>query len=167
MPSCRFMLAFAASIALAAHAAAGPLAPSKPSQLVTAFGGTQQAAPCGDVAGWNRVDKIGNADGSTSPLEIPPKSVLVVTHLEIAVLGATASSFTSVLFAAVDPANPPALGSLGANSSVVGVADATGRLQASETIPDGLVVKPPALLCYLPVGTAAGVTAHGYFTKDK
>jgi hypothetical protein len=128
------------------HAAAGPLAPSKPSQLVTAYGGTQDAAPCGAVAGRNRVDKIGNADGSSSALEIPAKSVLVVTHLEIAVLGATASSVDSILFAAIDPANPPTLGSLGANSSVAGLADAAGRLQASETIPDGLVVEPPALL---------------------
>jgi hypothetical protein len=71
-----------------------------------------------------------------------------------------------VLFAAVDPAAPGA-GQHRRELVRRRRPDATGRLQTSEAIPDGLVVKPPALLCYVPIGSAAGVTAHGYFTKDK
>jgi hypothetical protein len=159
----------AASLALvflAAPSAAGPLQPTRASQLVTAYGGADAPAACGATV-FSRVDKIGNPDGSSASFVIPPKSVFVITDIAVSGSGGTPGNLATVSVLAVDPANPPAPGAIGAHAAASGVIDPIGNFQGTATIPNGLVVKSPALLCYTSVTPSVSVIAHGYFAKDK
>jgi hypothetical protein len=143
-------------LSLAAPVAAGAIGSTKPSQLVMAYGTADAPAVCAGTP-FSRVDRIGS----------PPKSVFVITDLEITGSGGTPGQLVVVSILAVDAASPPAPGVIGAHASASGVADPIGNFHGTATIPNGLVVKSPAQLCYTDSVGAVSVIAHGYFAKDK
>ena len=153
-------------LALAAPVAAAAVGSTKPSQLVMAYGTADAPAVCAGTP-FSRVDRIGSPDGSSSTFAIPPKSVFVITDLEVTGSGGTPGQLVVVSILAVDPANPPTPGVIGAHASASGVADPIGNFHGTATIPNGLVVKSPAQLCYTDSVGAVSVTTHGYFAKDK
>ena len=152
-----------------ASASASPLGPSKPSQIVTAFaafGGTPDC-PNDIVPDLFQVSSLRKSDGTSAPFVIPPKSVLVVTSFDFGLFslpGTNGGAFDTVLVA-VDPNQPAQFGAFvrgGGTSS-----PANGELVGNVTIPNGLVVKPPAILCARSSGSNLGaIVIHGFFTKD-
>jgi hypothetical protein len=166
----KLALAFA-FLALAAPAAAGPVEATKPSQIVTVSGRTGLTPPCFSgalEANFFGFASIGNADGTSAPFVIPPKSVFVVQSFESLVSGGTANQLAPIAIVAVDPANPPTPTSNGAFAAGGAIADATGTSLATTAIPGGLVVKPPATLCFQANPTHdTFVVVHGFFAKDK
>jgi hypothetical protein len=147
---------------------AGPLAPSKPSDVVTLMPDASGAnGACGPAMQEQRVDALINgADGSLSPFTIPDKEVLVLTGgtwedvtaaanvnvvLELSLKTAT----TSNLIAAT-----PAVRS-----------DAAGIAAGSFTLEPGIVIKPGASLCasfnVAGTSTLAFPRLTGFLAKDK
>lgn len=151
---------------------AGPLAPTKASQIVTAFASSVPDAvqPCfeGASADVYRVTSIGNPDGTGRPFAIPSKHVFVVTSFDYQVFGTGTSRNILISVLAVDPANPP--------TSIIGypafaitgaATDSGGSAFGNAQIPSGLVIKPPAVPCVGIPGDPALVVLHGFFAKDK
>src|SRR5262249_17276489 len=104
------------------------------------------------------------SDGTEVPFAIPPKSVFVVTSYEYVVLTTSPSTFagTAVLAAAANQQSP------GAAAPASTIADSVGHAQGSLLIPNGLVVKPPAVLCGQFIhGITGTVFVHGFFAPDK
>ena len=157
-------LAFAASL----PAAAGPVEATKPSQIVTVFGREASPACPGGPDGTQLVSELGNADGSTGSFAIPAKSVFVVQSFEYQLIGGDAGDAEAMNLIAVNPAFPPSATSNGAAAFAGGVVSANGVVVGSHTIPGGLIVKPPAALCFVarPALTPL-IAVHGFFAKDK
>jgi hypothetical protein len=151
-----------AFIAVASQpAAAAPLAPSKPSQIVTAAIVSAGTA-CPDGVGNHFAPTLQlNADARQSVFQIPPKSVFIVTSFDFNLNG-TAGQYASVGIFAAAP------GQAGGATALSGaVVDPATRAVGTAAVPTGLVVKPPATVC-AEFGNATGVVyVHGYFTKDK
>jgi hypothetical protein len=153
-----------------ASAGASPLGPSKPSQIVTAFaalGGTPNC-PSNILTDAFQVSSLRKSDGTSAPFVIPPKSVLVVTSFDFGLFslpGNNGGAFDTIIVA-VDPSQPDQFGAFargGGTSSPI-----NGELVGNVTIPNGLVVKPPAILCARSSGSNLGaIVIHGFFTKDK
>lgn len=154
---------------LTVPSSASPFGPSKPSQVVTAFAGLGGTPDCPNnvLTDLFQVSSLRKSDGTSAPFAIPPKSVLVVTSFDFglfALPGSDGSAFDTILIA-VDPNQPNEFGAFvrggGTSSSV------NGELVGNVTIPNGLVVKPPAILCVRSSGANSGaVVIHGFFTKD-
>jgi hypothetical protein len=155
-------------VALAVPAAAGALEATKPSQVVSVYARSETAPACpGAPAGVRRFESIGHADGTTTPFAIPPKSVFVVLGFDFSTAAAVANRFTGYTVLGVDPAHPPTLGVTGAIAAGGAVADESGFLGGTVTIPGGLVIKPPAVPCYSDGAAESTVILHGFFAKDK
>jgi hypothetical protein len=141
----------ALSIALSASAGTAP----KPSQLVTAFtvGAACSTDPEGAMVNTMRTLAVAEA-----PFAIPPKQVLVITHVEITLGGATADTEVNVRLVA------PTAGLLfetRVHSS------ATGDASASVDLPTGVAVRSGTEICTNSSdGNTLGVV-HGYFAKDR
>lgn len=156
---------------LAVGAVAEPLAPGKPSEVVTAVARRSSSPslpaspPCPGVEGHPvLVATRANADGTSSPFSIPPKSVFVVTSFAFA-FSVPAFGERIVILFAVDPANPPAgdILSFGALTfASAGDAD-VGHAQVSP----GLIIKPPAVLCVSMPGGEGTAVVHGFLADDK
>ena len=68
----------------------------------------------------------------------------------------------------VDPAAPPSLTALGPYATTGVEIGANGVARGNFTIPNGLVIKPPANLCFQPgTGVTAAILVHGFIAKDK
>jgi hypothetical protein len=159
-----------ASAVLALPAAAGALEPTKASQIVSLNGLTASSPVCPGTEpslGMRLVDRIGNADGSSADFAIPPKSVLVVTSVDYQVEGLPGDA-TGVSLLGVDPATPPTLTALGPYATSGGELGASGVMRGNLVIPNGLVIKPPANLCFQSgAGVDAAILVHGFIAKDK
>ncbi len=152
-----FVLAF--SLTCAAPAAAGALAPSKPSQLVTlsSSGGDTCAAPLGT---WFKMDSQVNADASSSPFTIPPGMVLVLTQADWTDQGGTADVDRFI----IRLQNGTEIPFVGDGTRTIGASAGGGSISFSP----GVVVKPGTDICV--TSTSTGFTAatfHGYLTKDR
>jgi hypothetical protein len=93
-------------------------------------------------------------------------NVAIDHSFDFGISGAPANKFVEAGVVAIDPANPPT----GApNAAITGVvADGDGRAIGSKSIPDELVIKPPAVPCAEIQGTQGGaMIVHGFFAKDK
>jgi hypothetical protein len=157
-----------ASLVFAGAAAAQPLAPKKPSDVVAvAFytsGGSE--VPCNGLLGGFAPTYISRPDGTTAPYSPPAKSVFVVTSIAFAGSGASPGA-TNITLVAVDPVNPPVAGALSFTFAGA-LSDAGGTYTGNMVLPTGFVIKPPALPCVLFPGTGAGnAVLHGFFAKDK
>lgn len=157
-------------LALVVSAPAGALEPTKASQIVSLNGFTTSSPACPGTEPANGillVDRVGNADGSAADFVIPPKSVLVVTSVDYQVETDPGSSVGMSIFG-VDPANPPSLTALGPYATTGAEIGANGVARGNFAIPNGLVIKPPANLCFQPgTGVNAAVLVHGFIAKDK
>src|SRR5262245_12405268 len=134
----------------AVHAA--PLAPMKPSQLVTVLASSDT---CNSGSG-RVLNFLAKGDGSLAVLAIPAKSVLVVTAWEWCEGSNPSGAFVSL---AID--GP---GGLVAVSSVPRqpLTAACSRADLGQ----GVRVSSGAQLCATPVPAGALVKAYGYFAKD-
>jgi hypothetical protein len=153
-------------VAAAPNLSAAPLAPSKPSQVVSGVASAVVSPPCGGLAIGLQPSLLGRPDGTTVPFAIPPKSVLVVTSLDFFVAGAASNANVFVQLYARDPASAStAFGSL---ALAGGLSDAVGAVVGTVQLTAGLVIKPPALPCGVASsGTLSLFIVHGFFAKDK
>jgi hypothetical protein len=165
------LLAFAfLALAFSAPAAAGPVTPTKPSQIVSAIGRpSSPLCPGVDPKIEARlVNQRGENNGSVSTFAIPPKSVFVVQSVDFQIIDGNANVFEGVNLLAVDPAVPPTLTSNGAALFAGGQTDANGTVVGNVVVPSGLVIEPPAALCFqVREGVIALIAVHGFFAKDK
>src|SRR5262249_51667692 len=162
------LLALALSIGWLVPARGAPLAPTKPSQIVTlqpeAFIGTP---PCtGTQLG---VTRVVNPDLSTGPLVIPDKQVLMLvggTWRTISVATPVDRHLALRLFLK-DGMGHQAVVLLGAGA----VSDADKHASGSFRLDPGVVVRPGQTICAELASendtVAVTVVANGYFTKDK
>jgi hypothetical protein len=149
-------LAFALS-----PASAGPLVPTKPSQIVAAQGTSASVCPNRPTA--FHVNALHLPTGSQASLAIPPKSVFVVTGVDVALLGGEAGAMEPVIVFATDAA-----GNLGSLVRTGGIAGSDGGLIANVALATGFVLQPPANLCFeMLEGRTGSVVAHGFFAKDR
>jgi hypothetical protein len=137
---------------------AGPLAPTKPSQLVTAF---TVGAPCStDPLGarFNTMRTLGIAEGA---LAIPAKQVLVITRVELTVGGATANDDVALRLVGVGGSSSGLLVEARVRTS------GTGTGSAVIELPTPVAVRGDTELCATASdGGTLGVLT-GFFAKDK
>jgi hypothetical protein len=146
----RFVLVLAGT--LAAPAAAGPLTPTRPSDVVTLVNGAGN--PC-TVTG-SALDLRVQPDGTRVPFAVPPGRVLVVTGIDFTTPDAAATDVE--LFVE----RPP-------DASQVFVTSTAGGGSAS--IPD-VIVGSGSALCVRAVPKGGGASpvlavVHGFLAKDK
>jgi hypothetical protein len=155
------ILAF--SLMCAAPAAAGSLAPSKPSQLVTleAINGT--AGNCATpISTWLKVTSQVNPDGSETPLAIPTGMVLVLTGAEWSDQGTGGAADVARFLIRLQNGTQDPLAAFG--SGATGTTAGGG----SVSFPNGIAVKPGTDICVTSTATVfVGATVHGYLTRDK
>jgi hypothetical protein len=147
----------------AAPAVAGPLAPSKPSQLVTVRyleTGCPLAAPDPGTTA-NALDEMSTLEGLQQPFVIPPRQALVITSVNFTVVGEAGDSFGMNLIA-VNGTQRAVL----AQALVKTEAEGVGSLTIP--IPTGIAIREGNALCMVASagGTPAGAVT-GFFAKDK
>jgi len=156
----------ALALIVAAPGLAGPLAPKKPSDLVTL---TRGSTPCPLLMGFFLVDTRLQSDGTSAPFSIPPKSVLVVTGMLAASNGGTPGIAGSTIGVGL---------SVGATTPIYQtvVADASDAFTAQTSVPSGIVVKSGTNICVVAqdvanpfptLETGFGVQVYGFLAKDK
>ena len=162
------VLSIGLSIVWLVPARGAPLAPSKPSQIVTlqpdALIGT---APCTGIQ--LGVRQMVNPHLTTAPLTIPDKQVLVVTSgtWRTASAATPADRHLSLRLFLKDVTANQAAVLLGAGE----VSDVDQHASGSFRLDPGFVVRPGQTICAelatngLPVAVA--VIANGYLTKDR
>jgi hypothetical protein len=165
----RFPILVLATV-VATQVLAGPLAPSKPSDIVTLMPDASGAnGACTTSSQEQRVDAvISSADGSLSPFTIPDKEVLVLTGGTWETVSA-APNVNVLLELRLKTASP------GTNNLIVSApavrSDAAGIAAGSFTLEPGIVIKPGASLCAsLNIGgtnTLAFPRLTGFLAKDK
>ena len=163
---------FATLVLVAAAATpvlAGPLAPSKPSDIVTLMPDASGAnGACATAPQEQRVDALINtADGSLSPFTIPDKEVLVLTGGTWEDLSA-AANVNVFLELSLRTAAPTSI-NIVATPAVR--SDAAGVAAGSFTLEPGIVIKPGASLCAsfneAGTNTLAFPRLTGFLAKDK
>jgi hypothetical protein len=152
--------------AAAPNLAAAPLAPSKPSQVVSAMAFPSAGSPpCEGLGAGRQPSLLGRPDGTTVPFAIPPKSVLVITSVDFIVTEAPQNTNIALQLFARDPASAPT--AFGNFAMVGGLSDSGGRVFGNAELPAGLVIKPPAIPCGVPTfGEITFLVVHGFFAKD-
>jgi len=161
------LLALVLTAVVVTPALAGPLAPSKSSDIVTLMpnGADGSNGACNSVQ--LRVDGVINgADGSLSPFTIPDKQVLVLTGgtWEDVSVAANVNVFLELILRTASTNNlivsTPAVRS-----------DAAGVVAGAFTLEPGIVIKPGVSLCASEnvAGTNAIVFPRltGFLAKDK
>jgi hypothetical protein len=155
--------ALGAAMLAALPAAAGPLAPSKPSQLVTAW---TVSAPCsndvdGDDVMPNAFNVMRTIAGGEQAFAIPAKQALVITRAELHVGGADPSTRVAIYLLSVRGGAPSLLAETSAVSSATGDADV--RIE----LPSGVAVRSGDEICV--TGSSGGFlgTLNGFFAKDR
>ena len=169
MRTCRlaFRLAVVAAVLALPLTAQAVLAPTKGSQLVSAF--TVGACPIKGHVGGNAitVSQMVNGDGLVVPLVIPPKRILVLTELTATTIAEPAGDIV---------ASTIVVGSAATGSAVAARFEsvaANGTLVSSFQFPTGIAIRPGSVACVellnLTHGGFVGFTAfaHGYFAADK
>lgn len=152
-------------LACTAPAAAGPLVPSKASQVVTLTGSNASPIGCGSALGFRYVDSRVLADGTKTAFAIPPKKVLVLTRGEVTV---TLPAGGGADFGIV-AGDATALGATLVDMRIVG--DGSTRRTASFSFGDGVIVGPGKKPCFAVIGTGGGASVDylrldGFFAAD-
>jgi hypothetical protein len=147
---------------LAVPASGGALAPTKPSQLISA---RAVSTPCPTVHPVEvqpyAIDRMTTIDGIDVPLVIPPKQVFVITHAHLSASGAEANSEIDVHLISVIGNDGGVLteGSVQTNAS--------GRGSTNIDLPTGIAVRPGTTICASTTDGSGFGSVTGYFTKDK
>jgi hypothetical protein len=151
------------ALALALPAAAGPLAPSKPSQLVTARVVSTNCPLTEPVpnASANAIDEMSTLGGLQQALVIPPKQVLVITSVTFVAVGPPGEIYGMNLIAVN-----------GQEHAMLAqeVVEVIGEGLGTKTIvlPTGIAVREGNALCM--VASEGGEpfgSVTGFFAKDK
>lgn len=151
------------------RAGAGALAPAKASDIVVGVI-TPSSPPCpdGSLHLYQMALQL-DSDGTRRELVIPPKSVLVVTRFSYSSFKPSGpNQFGSATLFVVEPV--PAAQTPVPSALDGAISDAGGSALGSSEIPDGIVVKPPAVLCAaLPdgIGETGTIIVNGFFAKSK
>ena len=153
---------FAVVFAAALPAAAGPLAPSKPSQLVSARA-VSTPCPFEAPAGNNafQITSMSTPDGVQVPFAIPPKQVFVITSASLNLTGAPADSTAQLYLFAVNGSDGAVL------AEGLATSNANGLATVERVLPTGIAVKSGLALCVLGSQGSSLGSVTGYFTKDK
>jgi hypothetical protein len=155
-------VALLASAFAAAPSLAGPLAPSKPSQLVSA---RAVSTPCPTVHPVEitpyAIDQMTTIDGLQVPFVIPPKQVFVITHVHLAASGATANAEVGIFLISVVGMDGGVLTEGTVHTS------ASGRGSTNIDLPTGIAVRPGTTICATTTDGAAFGSVTGFFAKDK
>jgi hypothetical protein len=154
--------AFFAFLVAALPASAGPLAPTKPSQLVTARAlGTDCPFDDGEPSSSAKlIDSMTTIEGTSQPFVIPPKQALVITGVHILAGGAPDTTVGMNLLVL----NGPGVAVLIERS---GRTDAGGNVTIDVTLPTGLPVRAGNQLCVASSLVGVGGSVTGFFVKDK
>jgi hypothetical protein len=158
------LVAVAPLLAAAAAVAAGPLAPTRPSEVVT-LAASLDPPGCTGGANGTALDRMVTPEGTYVPIAIPPKKVLVLTEIRWrAQVPANEEVFLTLR---PGPEQP------GFSGIVLpgGRSDANGRVAGAASLGTGVVIRNPAEVCVRLNGTINAffpdVSASGYFAKDK
>ena len=146
-----------------AQASAGPLAPSKPSQLVVA---RAASTPC-PVDGFPtsnpfEITWMSTPDGTPVPFAIPAKQMLVVTSVSLVTTGGVANATAQLLLIAV--ASPTELSVLAEGYART---DANGLATYQQSFPTGVAVRSGVTLCIAGTTGSTLGSVTGFFAKDK
>ena len=146
-------------------AAAGPLAPTKASQVATLVPTATTKSGCG--ANAYPVDTMRKSDGTVEPFGVPAKEVFVVTSIDVF---GEAEEPNRRYFFSLSIDNTPGIpgGTLVVGDA--GLTDSAGGYAGSVTVPTGAIVPSGALLCSKIDGPAEEPTfmrVHGFFAKAK
>jgi hypothetical protein len=152
--------------AMAGGAWAGPLAPTKASQVVTVTPSGNTVCPL--TPNGLVIDTLNKPDATTASFSIPPGSVLVITQVEMTTIDWSAAGDQCEVGLELQTAN-----SLSFLAHHDDLCNARGQIVATQTFPTGAVVKPGSALCVVgfdlshgfPLGGANAVV-HGFFAKD-
>lgn len=160
----RHLLGLALAAALATPAGAGPLSPTKPSQLVTARvldGDTCPLAEPDPGTTASTIDDMSTLEGIQQAFVIPPRQALVITTVNFVVVGAAGDEFGMNLIA-VNGTQRAVLAQGLVKTGTEGVGSVTINL------PTGIAVREGNALCM--VSSAGGSpfgAVTGFFTKAK
>ena len=148
-------------LGLVSSAIAGPLAPSKPSQLVSLRNGGYY---CGPGVTYPMLNVQENGDGTeTFPFAIPAGQVLIVQDVEITI-DKTANTPVYISIGIGDASSSPS-DDLAAGA---GYTNPGGFTEFNFQFPNGVVIKPGKFLCISdPLAGVNAATAHGFLTKDR
>lgn len=151
---------------LAGAAAAGPLVPTRASQLYAARTGSGNVqCPFGVVPGGNTpylIDVMVGSDGVEQPFAIPAKQVFVVTGFDFAFGGPVSGTIVVVHLTSFDAMGQ---GSILAQGTATTGANQIGG--GSVVVPHGVAVRGDRTLCITGTAGATGGVVQGFFAKDK
>lgn len=151
-------------VLLAAPLHAGPLAPTKASQVVTL---TRTSTTCGPPGSYELEQVL--PDGSLAPFAIPEKSVLVVTGYQVSQNGnGGAIAGHTILFGLLAAGVNQALETV--------VADPNSAYSATRSLAPGIIVASGMQLCvvaqdvsnaFAGQSNGFGARVYGFIAKDK
>jgi hypothetical protein len=150
---------------IALPAAAGPLAPTKASQVAILVPTATTKSGCG--ANAYPVDTMRKSDGTVVPFVIPPKEVFVVTSLDVF---GEAQEPNRRYFFSLSIDNTPGVPGGTLVIGDAGLTDSAGGYAGSVTVPTGAIVPSGVLLCSKIGGPSEEPTfmrVHGFFAKAK
>jgi hypothetical protein len=158
-------LAAALTCLIALPAAAGPLVPTKASQVAILLPTATTESGCGPNA--YPVDTMRKSDGTVVPFVVAPKEVFVVTSVDV---WGEAEEPNRRYYFSLGIDNTPGIpgGTLVVGDA--GLTDSSGGYAASMTVPTGAIVPSGVLLCSKIDGPAEEPTfvrVHGFFSKAK
>jgi hypothetical protein len=148
----------AVGLCLPPSSSAGPLGPTKASDLRTVLG-LPGSTPCPGLSTLRAVDSQQNPNGTIVPFSVPVKSVFIVTSFDVAGSGSAGSASETALIVA---------DGIGGNSFVArcgGIVGSNGLAIGSCTTPAGVAVKGGSTLCFEP--NTSNVIVRGFMAKDK
>ena len=158
-------LAAALLCLIALPAAAGPLSPTKASQVALLMPTATTESGCGASA--YPVDTMRKSDGTVVPFAVPPKEVFVVTSMDV---WGDAEEPNRRYFFSLSIDNSPGIpgGTLVVGDA--GLTDSTGGYAGSVSVPTGAIVPSGVQLCAKidgPSEEPTFVRVHGFFAKAK
>ena len=159
------LLAVALLSVSALPAAAGPLAPTKASQVAVLMPTATDKSSCGQNA--YPVDTMRKSDGTVEPFVVPPKEVFVVTSMDVF---GSADEPNRRYFFSLSIDNTPAIAGGTLVVGDAGLTDSTGGYAGSVSVPTGAIVPSGAQLCSKidgPSEEPTFVRVHGFFAKAK
>jgi hypothetical protein len=160
------LLAIGLGFGVAASAgAAGPLGPTRPSQLVTAYVANNTICPFdgpNELTTPYQVDAMTVGGGSSEPFAIPAKSVLVITSARLTSCCPVPGTVEGVTLVTFD-----ASGNMGVLGSASTTTPASGPGYAQLTFPSGVVVRPGSSICVVGPPHSTGAEISGFFAKDR
>ena len=149
-------------VLFATYAAAAPLGPAKPSQVVLLRQNFLDFIECG-ASGAAPFDRQIMPDGSDVAFQIPAGQVLVATEMTVYIAGFSSISSFVLLELGFEQGSGP----LNAVAYAGFPTDASGNAFGAQQFSPGVIFKSGKSVCALPDGANVHLTLLGYLTKDK